>query len=602
MSPTDRAPAGIRWTGLAALFVLVMLLYAPLRGHAFVDYDTDIYVTGNAWVRTGLSWDGVVWAFDGFHAANYHPLTWLSHMLDVQLFGLEPAGHLLHNAVLHALNACLLALLFRALGMGSVVAFGCALLFAVHPLRVEPVAWIAERKDLLASLFGFTALLLWVQGRQRNLLLRCWLAVLFLLFSLLSKPMFVTLPCVWMLLEYWPTKRAQPWWKLRSSDAPLFAGLALSVLFSALTVWAQAGYGAMQGLEARPLTDRIATALDAYRWYLASQFWPQGLAFHYPAPSWSVTGMCLRAALLFSLLTLLWRARIVLPWLTVGGLWFLGALVPVIGLVQVGAQAWADRFSYWPSVGLFLVFGLGWELIGANRLWTRLLAAALAVLLSLATRAQLETWRDTASMAQHALSVTGPNATAHIQLGIALGERGELDAAIEQLESAYALEPANPDAALNLGVLLLRKGDPARALPLLEKAVDLVPARALAWSHLGAAQLLSRQWDGALDSLDEALRLDPQFASAHANRAAVYEAQQRWAEARAGFETALRLKPESESARAGLVRSCLRRADELNAQGNRSAALDELDRAAEIAGSRPKLQQEIGKRRKEWGT
>ncbi|MFM7280808.1 MAG: hypothetical protein ACKO32_03410, partial [Planctomycetia bacterium] len=205
----DRAER-LPWWALPLVLATVLAVYWPLRTHAFVDYDTDIYLTGNAQVRAGLTAEGLRWAWGGFQAANYHPLTWMSHMLDVELFGLDPAGHLLHNVVLHALNAGLVLLLFRLLGMGRAVALIAALLFALHPLRVEPVAWIAERKDLLASLFGLSSMCLWVRGRRQGIrrpIPQLVLAMLCLAASLLCKPMFVTLPCLLVLMEIWPLVR-----------------------------------------------------------------------------------------------------------------------------------------------------------------------------------------------------------------------------------------------------------------------------------------------------------------------------------------------------------------------------------------------------------
>lgn len=605
----DRAER-LPWWALPLVLATVLAVYWPLRTHAFVDYDTDVYLTGNAQVRAGLTAEGLRWAWGGLQAANYHPLTWMSHMLDVELFGLDPAGHLLHNAVLHALNAGLVLLLFRLLGMGRAVALIAALLFALHPLRVEPVAWIAERKDLLASLFGLSSLCLWVQGRRQGIRRPnpyLVLAMLFLAASLLCKPMFVTLPCLLVLLEIWPLTR--PGKRTTVVWVALALAFGLSAGSAALTVLAQTDYGAMQGLGARPLGERMAVALDAYRWYLAAQIRPSGLAFHYPQPEWSAHGVALRAVLLALLVWFLLRMRRDAPWITVGGLWFFGTLVPVIGFVQVGAQAWADRFSYLPSIGLLLAVGLSldrWVVArgvlktGGARAAALGLALVLLGLSAHATRTQLATWRDTESMARHALSVTQRNVPAHVQLGIALAERGELDAAIAELETARTLEPENPDVCINLGALRLRKGEIAAALPLLEQGVDLVPTRAYAWSHLGAAHLMAGGHTAALECLDQALELDPLLAGAHANRAALLEAQNQLEPARDGYQLALRLKPESESARAGLVRVWLRIGARARSQADSAGARAALEQAQQVAGGRARLQQEVDARRREW--
>jgi Tfp pilus assembly protein PilF len=605
----DRAER-LPWWALPLVLATVLAVYWPLRTHSFVDYDTDVYLTGNAQVRAGLTAESLRWAWGGFQAANYHPLTWMSHMLDVELFGLDPAGHLLHNAVLHALNAGLVLLLFRLMGMSRAVALIAALLFALHPLRVEPVAWIAERKDLLASLFGLSSLCLWIQGRghggkQASLCLT--LSTLCLAASLLCKPMFVTLPCLFVILEIWPLIRLGE--RTKTVWGALALAFGLSAGSAALTVLAQADYGAMQGLGAHPLSERIAVALEAYRWYLAAQIWPVGLAFHYPLPEWNAMGVALRAVVLALLVWFLLRMRNDAPWITVGGLWFLGTLVPVIGIVQVGAQAWADRFSYLPSIGLLLGLGLSIDrwvtrrgVLKERRAQVAALGVALVMLgLSVhATRMQLATWRDTESLARHALGVTQRNVPALVQLGIALAEQGELDGAVAELEAARTLEPANPDVCINLGALRLRKGEIALALPLLEQGVDLVPMRAYAWSHLGAAHLMAGGHAAALECLEQALELDPLLAGAHTNRAALLEAQNQLEPARDGYQRALRLKPESESAQTGLVRVWLRIGARAHSLGDSAGARAALLQAQQAAALRPRLQQEVDARRREW--
>ncbi len=337
-----------------ALVAAVFVLYAQTARHEFVDYDTSAYLSANPRVLSGLSWENLGWAATQFYAANWHPLTWLSHMLDVELFGLRPAGHQLENAAWHAANACLVLALFQRLGLSRSFAFAGALLFAVHPLRAESVAWIVERKDLLCAFFGLSSLLAWLSWRREGQAWRLASALALYACSLMSKPMLVTLPCLLVLLEWWPLGRTSA--RPRRSDFATLIFLALALGASILTVRAQHSARALQELSLLPLGLRVENALDSYLWYLWKSLWPSGLAFHYPlAPHEPRVGQMLLQGGVLGLLTLgAWLARARLPGLLVGWLWFLGTLVPVIGLVQVGGQAHADRYSYLPGLGLLL--------------------------------------------------------------------------------------------------------------------------------------------------------------------------------------------------------------------------------------------------------
>lgn len=581
----------VRCVSLAVLVAVVIAVYAPIGQHSFVDYDTDIYLRANSMVREGLSWEGVRWAFRGFHAANYHPLTWLSHMLDVELFGLHPAGHLWVNVAWHALNAVLVACILARLRLPWWMAWALAMLFALHPLRVEPVAWIVERKDLLACAFGFAALLLWLPARESGRALLYMASCLAFAASLLAKPMLVTLPGVMLLLEYWPQQRRD--WRPRARDGWLVCMLLMAVGASWLTIQAQAGFGAMQSLEQRSLLDRLGAALEAYRWYWASQVWPVDLCFHYPLRSLSLWELALRAGAMGALLWCLWSLRRTWPALCVGSLWFLGALFPVSGVLQVGAQAYADRFSYYPSVGLLLAIGSAtWILVRPLRwLWLPwlFLAAGCAVL----TRQQLRTWRDTESMARQALSVNSNNSVAHVQLGIALGDRGQIEPALVHLRQAQALAPRDPDMLLNLGALLIRNQQLEAAQACLEQAVDLVPERALAWSHLGALHYLRGQYAPALECLNQALELEPGAAGARVNRAAVLEATGQREQARQEYEAVLRVYPELPSARQAYAQWLWKSAQAALAAGDPRSARELLQRALPLSEGRERLRQQI---------
>ncbi len=500
MRPPEGKTAGGAglWAGAALLATATFLLYSRVAGHQFLYYDDDQYVTANPWVRQGLSWAGARWAVTALAAANWHPLTWLSHMADVELFGLNPSAHHLMNAGLHAGNAALLfAVLVRMTGArwrsGLVAA-----LFAVHPLHVESVAWVSERKDVLSTFFGF--LMLWVYAWHAKRPRAARLAAVSLCFalSLLAKPMWVTAPFLLLLLDVWPLRRLEGApvtfrgaSRLIGEKLPLFA---LSGLSCAATLIAQKRGGALIPIEAVGFAPRLANALVSYARYLGKTVWPTSLAALYPYPRggvspWQAGG----AAALLALLTLLALSRArERPWLAVGWLWFMGTLVPVIGLVQVGSQAMADRYTYLPLVGLFLA--LAWEAgelaarpPGVFRTAVPLGVAAVLIALSAVTWRQLGYWADQETLFRHALAVTEPNGRAHLILSQALAERSAFGEALVHAEEAARLDPLNPRAFKNLGFILYRLGRVDQAIGEFQRAIALQPDYAEAHGNLGIA-------------------------------------------------------------------------------------------------------------------
>jgi tetratricopeptide (TPR) repeat protein len=470
----------------AGLGLLVLVGFEGVRGHEFLMFDDDHYVTDNPLVRGGLTLAGAARAFGEFHAGNWHPLTWLSHMADVSLFGLDPRAHHLVNVALHGANAVLLCLALAALTGATWRPAVVAALFAVHPLRVESVAWVAERKDLLSAFFALLALLAWARFARAGSRGSYLAALAAFAAGLGAKPMLVTWPFVLLLVDAWPLARlrarADLWPRLREL-APFFA---LSAASCVVTLAAQA-----QAISPLPLGLRVANALLAFPAYLARVVWPSGLAALYPYrvdPSWlEVAGA---GALLLALSALALAQRRRRPWLLVGWLWFAGMLVPTLGLVQVGVQAFADRYTYLPLVGLALAAvwtGAEW----AERApWRRALAACVCALALaacvFATRAQVAVWRDSVSLFAHAIAVTRDNWFAHTELGIALTARGELDAAREQLETALRLHPASPRALSSLGLVLARKGETRRGVELVREALRLDPGLRAGQLSLGA--------------------------------------------------------------------------------------------------------------------
>ncbi len=500
-----------------ALAGLTLAVYAPVRHFDFVQVDDPLYVIENPDVRGGLTMDGIVWAFTTGRAANWHPVTWLSHMLDVQAFGVDPGWHHLTSLLLHVANALLLFGLLVSLTGATWRSALVAALFAVHPLHVESVAWVAERKDVLSTLFWLLttwAYVGFVRGREaaRGRLLLYGLTLVLYALGLMAKPMLVTLPFVLLLLDVWPLERlraagpatakaapgghrgkarrarAQPKaitgftaaaWPLVREKIPLFVMAAASGI---VTVMVQASGGAVTALDVDPLGLRIQNALVSTVLYLRDTFWPAGLTMLYPyptsVPGWQVTGAL---AVLVGVSWLAWRQRQTRPWLLVGWLWYLGTLVPVSGIVRVGLQARADRYTYVPLVGFFIV--IAWGVAALVERWPRLrpavAAAALVAVLGCAwvARAQAYVWENNVTLWTRATMQTMnvDEYAAHMSLGKAVGNQGRLDEAAEHFAAAVRLRPRSDVARLNLAIAFGKLGRMNDAARELDEALRLNP-------------------------------------------------------------------------------------------------------------------------------
>ncbi len=484
---TPPSPWG-RWWVAPLLALGTALLYARVAGHQFLHYDDNVYVTENPRVLGGISWEGVVWAFTSPEAWYGFPLDWLSHMLDVQLFGPSPAAHHLVNAALHAVNAALVYLALARLTRQPGRSLAVAALFAAHPLRVEVVAWVAERKELLAALFGLLALRAYAWYAERPEVRRYLLVAVLFAASLLSKPMWVTLPFLLLLLDLWPLRRTWPLRRLAIEKVPL---LALALATTAVAFLAQGHGGALRGGELG-LGARLAYAPVSYTLYVWKTVWPSSLSAYYPHPGSGLPAwQALAAALLVAALTAaaLAQARR-RPWIAVGWLWFLGTLVPVIGLVKAGAHGIADRYTYLPGIGLLLagvwiLAELG-ERLRAGR-WVRIAACASVMVLGAATWRQQGYWSDQVTLFTHAVEVTERNGMAHHVLSQGLAAEGRYPEALLHAREAARLEPANARVRKNLGYVLYRLGLLDEAIAELEAAVALEPDYAEAHGNLGIA-------------------------------------------------------------------------------------------------------------------
>jgi Flp pilus assembly protein TadD len=565
--PAGESPVPRTRTALAALAAagLALLLYARTRNHAFVDIDVAPYLTQNPAVLAGLTWDGVAWAATSFHAANWHPLTWLSHMLDVELFGLDPGGHHLHSAVLHALaSALVVVFLVRATGWLGPAAW-CGLVFAAHPLHVESVAWIAERKDVLSGALAMGCLVAWTSWARRSSCAGWWWALFLFAAGLLAKPMLVTLPCAMLLLDAWPYRRLSAGARaLLREKLPFFA---LAGASSVVTVLAQRAGGAVQDLDRLPLGGRLANAAVASATYVRRVVWPTDLAFYYPYPQEGHAPLLVAGSVVFlaTMSALALRHRRTRPWILVGWCWLLGMLVPVIGLVQVGGQALADRYMYLPILGALVA--VAWTVHGtipAKAVRIALAAASIAALGAVATR-QIRTWQDSPALAERALAVTRENHVAHNLLGYALGRAGDRENALHHLSEAVRIEPGDLEARDNLAVVLFQLGRADEAEQHLRIVLATNPSMGKAREHLGAVVLARGDAAQARSLFEEAERGGAISPAALANLA---DALDRLGDRAAGRAARERALAAALQARDAALAERLRRALERKARQN----------------------------------
>ncbi|HVP65923.1 MAG TPA: tetratricopeptide repeat protein [Anaeromyxobacteraceae bacterium] len=519
-------PARHPFVSAAALGSLVAALFARTLWFGYIPLDDVDYVrqVRNAGTLNAAS---VRWAFASFEQANWHPLTWLSYLLDASLFGISPRAFHATNVALHAAAAAVLFLAFRSLSGAPWRSLLVGALFGIHPLHVESVAWVSERKDVLSGLCFAAMLLAWSRYVRAGGIGRYSLVVALFAFGLLAKPMLVTAPFVLLLLDVWPlgrTSLAPPSCEERERSSvarlfwekgPLFLLAAASV---AVTLVAQGAGGAFS--EVAPFADRAENAVVAVAGYLRRAVWPSGLAVFYPYRVGSVSMAALATSagtILGATAIAVWQLR-TRPWIAVGWCWYLGMLVPVLGLVQVGGQAAADRYTYLPLVGIFVVFAwAAGEVASLARHPLRAAAAvglAPVVALAVATVGQVHRWRDGTALFEHAAAVTEGNWVAHDILGTLALERGERDRAGRHFLESIRLNSQYAEAHFHLGLLFSEEGDPADAVTAFRRATELSPGSPMLHAYLGSALYLAGRRDEAMAQYREALRLDPACARA----------------------------------------------------------------------------------------
>ncbi len=541
------------------LAAATLAVYWPVIHCDFLNYDDPVYFTANPRVLTGLTSANVAWAFTTGHAGNWHPLTWLSLMVDAQCFGPGPAGPHFTNLLFHTANTVLLFLLLRRLTAATWRSALVAALFALHPLHVESVAWVSERKDVLSAFFGLLSLLAYAHYARAEISNRkseigtYTLALFFFALGLMSKPMLVTLPFLMLLLDFWPLKRISdfrfPISDLKCLLLEKIPFLALSAAACVVTFIVQQNSGAVATLVKVPMTSRLENAFVSIARYLGGTFWPMSLATPYPHPGhWPVLAALMAFALFAGLCAAAVCFRKQFPFAFTGWFWFAGALVPVIGLVQVGNAAMADRYTYLPLIGVFIVLVWGAGVAVANWRLPRPLVAAVALLLLLAaagrTRDQIGCWQNSGTLFTHALAVTENNYVAENNLGTWFSKNGQIADAMDCFRRSLQIQPDNPDALFNLGNAFARLGNWDEALANYQRAIQIAPDQPDILVNLGFALAEKKQFADAIADFEAALKLDPDSAGAHNNLASVLFIQHRFDEAALHYREALRLTPD----------------------------------------------------------
>ena len=541
---------------IAAVLCLVTLaLYWNVLGHQFLNYDDPDYLTQNPMVQRGLTGEGIRYAFTAPVSSNWHPLTILSLMLDVQLFGARPGVIQFISVLFHVANSILLFLLARRMTGALWASAFVAAFFAWHPLRVESVAWLAERKDVLSAFFLLLTLLAWTAWIRRPSIGRYVLSLVFFALGLMSKPMLVTLPFAMVLLDLWPFQRlrigagegsAVDKKSLVESLREKVPFIALALISSYITFIVQRGGQSVATMERIPLLSRVANALVAYAAYLWKTIWPVNLSVYYPYPETIQTASAIiTAVLLLGISFLVWRNWRARPWLFTGWFWYVGTLVPVIGIVQVGSQAMADRYSYIPSIGLGFAIAFGaQELLSLRPGFRRPIGVLAAVFIAgwiLLTGRQVNFWKNDETLFSHALQATTRNHLASAVLGSTAAQTGRMNEAARLFEQAIQWRPDSFEAHTAYGVALLNSGNLEKAEEHLHRAIQFNPMQFEAFNGLGAVLSRQKKPDEALEKFTSALNINPNYGEARLNRAMMLQQLGRAPEALDDYFAALPL-------------------------------------------------------------
>jgi protein O-mannosyl-transferase len=569
-----------------ALVLAVFAVFWQVSTCDFVNYDDLGYITTNQNIHHGITLESLKWAFTTGHSSNWHPLTWISHMIDVELYGLKPWGHHLTSLLFHAANSALMFLLLRRLTGKIWPSAFVAALFALHPLRVESVAWVSERKDVLSTFFWILTVGTYARYVQEPAKRAKWfaLSLFFYALALMSKPMVVTLPFILALIDIWPLRRIElskfDLAKLRPAILDKLPYLLLAVSSSVVTFFVQQKGGAVSSLDSLPVSQRIENMFVAYVRYIGKTFWPTKLSILYPHPGqwpwWEIIASILVLLAITALVVRKFRSR---PYLLVGWFWFLGMLIPVIGLVQVGIQSMADRYTYVPIVGLFLIATwLALEFIQNRTALTSIAVVALGVCCIL-TPIQVSYWKDSEKLFLHAVNVTDENYLAYNNLGYYLSNKGEPQRAMEFYKKALEIKPNYEDAHNNLGYCLAGQGKYLEAIEEYKKALGINRKLTEAHNNLGNALSNIGELDAAIHEYTVAIEEDPKHADAHNNLGIALAMKGRLDEAVDHFQQAIRYKENYASAHSNLGNAYAVQGNTLLSQGKTAEAQKKFEQA-----------------------
>jgi len=566
------------------LILTIIAVYWQVKNFDFVNFDDPVYVTANPEVQSGLTIDGITWAFTTFCAGNWHPLTWLSHMLDCELYGLNPMGHHWTSLQIHLTNTLLLFFILQYMTGALWQSAFVAALFALHPLHIESVAWVSERKDVLSTFFGMLTILAYIRYVKKRNSFRYFLVFILLSLGLMAKPMLVTLPFLLLLLDFWPLERLKYYSHHQSSGfqslnlsrliwekVPLFIPVVIS---SVLTILAQKEVGALYTFEALPVKVRIANAFVSYAGYIIKTVWPQNLAVFYPhtlgiSSLWYVflAVFAIAGVSFFSI-----RSFKQHPYVAVGWFWYLGTLIPVIGLIQVGAQSMADRYTYIPLTGLFII--VAWAIPDLLKKWhlNKIIIAVFAIILisafSMRSYFQIGHWKNSAAVFENAIKITNYNWLACNNLGLALMCNGKAEEAVFYFKKALQIRPDFLKTLDNLGVALFQLGKLEEALSYYSKALEIDPEHAQIHKHTAMILATQGKLEKALHHYTKALLIDPELADAHYELANVLATQGKLEKAKFQYKEAIKNDPKHSNAHYNLGCILLKRKEYKEALAN----------------------------------
>ncbi len=574
------------------LTIATLMAFWQVMSCDFTNYDDPEYVIKNSHIQNGITFEGIRWAFTTGYASNWHPLTWMSHMLDVQFFGVTPRWHHLTNLLFHLANALLLFYVLHRMTKSLWQSAFVAALFALHPLHVESVAWVAERKDVLSAFFWMLTMTAYVSYVERPGLRRYLVVVFVYLSGLMAKPMLVTLPFVLLLLDYWPLQRFQrkrsdqgiqtgaQWSLMRPLLWEKIPFIGMAILSSIITYIAQHKGGSVASIETYSLSVRLSNACVSYVTYIRKMIWPTDLAVLYPhpgtRPAWQIWGALL---LLIAATILIIRSTKKYQYLAVGWFWYLGTLVPVIGIVQVGSQARADRYTYIPLIGVFIMTAWGIpQLVNMWRLGKEALFVSAALILSclsIITWIQVGHWQNSITLYNHTLNVTEHNMLAHYNRGQAYYSIGSYRQAIEDNDEAIKIDPRYAEAYNNRGSAYADLGNAMRAIEDYNKAIEYKPHFADAYYNRGNSYMSLGKQRQAIEDYDRFIEIDPRDAGVYLNRGAAYGILGDYGHAIQDFSKAIEIKPKYADAYGN-------RGNAYAVLGNNKEAIEDLKRAAAL--------------------